>query len=206
MILSLSSYHLNRKGGTSSPSHLCINRFMYLSSLFTQAHLHLHTSSSELLPLSIIQYKRHSLKKKKKMASFQQTIQCPKINSDLLLTTFFLHFEHVCFLNLLITPHPFLNSVTRAKHHREPKWTGKNLGQGRKMLWKIQEWVSRGSVPSVLLKACPHSRDHVLGINGLLEIHRTDWSLCSGTLLLSHCLDEASLDPPKLQLSHPDSP
>lgn len=103
MIPSLSSYHLNRKGGTSSPSHLCINRFMYLSSLFTQAHLHLHTSSSELLPLSIIQYKRHSLgkKKKRKMTSFHQTIQCPKINSDLLLTMFFLHFEHVCFLNLL---------------------------------------------------------------------------------------------------------
>ena len=84
MILSLSSYHLNRKGRSSAPSHLCINRFMYLSSLFTQAHLHLHTSSSEPLPLSIVQYKRHSLKMKL-LASFHQTIQCPKINSDLLL-------------------------------------------------------------------------------------------------------------------------
>lgn len=39
------------------------------------------------------------------MASFHQTIQCPKINSDLLLSMFFLHFEHVCFLNLLQLPH-----------------------------------------------------------------------------------------------------
>ena len=82
MILSLSSYDLNRKGGTSSPFHLCINRFMYLSSLFTQAHLHLYTFSSEPLPLSIIQYfslKRHSLKKKKKWQAFTKPFNVQKL-------------------------------------------------------------------------------------------------------------------------------
>lgn len=80
------------------------SRIKNLSNLLTQLHLDIIShSSSEPSPSWVIQYLTSGWKdiQQKKVGSSHQTIQCPRVHSDFLLSMVFLHFEQVCSLNRL---------------------------------------------------------------------------------------------------------